>query len=118
VSVARSIVPAGTAALRDFSYVAPEIPIFVSENCTGCMDCVTECPDTAILGKVLAESHLENKLGEIENSDDRSMFVEQWSKPRKYYDGPKKKGQEGGAVCHHHRPQQVQRLRRMCDSLR
>lgn len=96
VSVARSLVPAGTAALRDFSYVAPEIPIFVSENCTGCMDCVTECPDTAILGKVLAESHLENKLCEIENFDDRSMFVEQWSKPRKYYDGPKKKGQEGG----------------------
>ena len=53
-AVARSLVPAGTATLRDFSYVAPEIPEYIRENCTGCMDCVTECPDTAILGKVLA----------------------------------------------------------------
>ncbi|HVT27032.1 MAG TPA: hypothetical protein VHE81_03335, partial [Lacipirellulaceae bacterium] len=46
LAVARSLVPAGTAALRDFSYVAPEIPEYIRENCTGCMDCVTECPDT------------------------------------------------------------------------
>jgi len=60
------------------------------------MDCVTQCPDTAILGKVLAESTLEQKLGEIENEDDRNLFEGQWSKTRKYYDGPKKKGKEGG----------------------
>jgi len=96
LSVARSVIPAGTATLRDFSYVAPEIPIFITENCTGCMDCVTECPDTAILGKVLAESELEEKLGGIEDPADHRMFETQWSKTRKYYDGPKKKGQEGG----------------------
>ena len=60
------------------------------------MDCVTQCPDTAILGKVLAESDLETKLAEIENEDDRAMFEAQWSKTRKYYDGPIKKGKEGG----------------------
>jgi len=96
LSVARSLVPAGTAALRDFSYVAPEIPEFIMENCTGCMDCVTECPDTAILGKVLPESKLDEYLGKIEDPADREMFERQWSKPRKYYDGPKKKGKEGG----------------------
>ncbi len=96
VSVARSLIPAGTATLRDFSYVAPEIPEYIPGNCTGCMDCVTECPDTAILGKVLAESHLDEKLDVIDNDDERSMFEQQWSKPRKYYDGPKKKGKEGG----------------------
>jgi pyruvate/2-oxoacid:ferredoxin oxidoreductase beta subunit/NAD-dependent dihydropyrimidine dehydrogenase PreA subunit len=96
LSVARSLIPAGTAALRDFSYVAPEIPEFINENCTGCMDCVTECPDTAILGKVLAESTLEQRLSGIEGEEDRTMFEAQWSKTRKYYDGPKKKGKEGG----------------------
>ncbi|MGI9428100.1 MAG: thiamine pyrophosphate-dependent enzyme [Bythopirellula sp.] len=96
VSVARSLIPAGTATLRDFSYVAPEIPEYIPGNCTGCMDCVTECPDTAILGKVLAESDLEEKVNDVVEGDDREMFVQQWSKPRKYYDGPKKKGQEGG----------------------
>ena len=35
LSVARSLVPAGTATLRDLSYVAPEIPDYITENCTG-----------------------------------------------------------------------------------
>ncbi|NOY40966.1 MAG: 4Fe-4S dicluster domain-containing protein [Planctomycetes bacterium] len=96
LAVARSLVPAGTAALRDFSYISPEIPEYIPENCTGCMECVTECPDTAILGKVIAEPDLENRLSEIGDADDREMFAKQWSAPRKYYDGPKKKGKEGG----------------------
>ena len=50
LSLARSLIPAGTATLRDFSNIAPEIPEYIQANCTGCMDCVTECPDTAILG--------------------------------------------------------------------
>jgi pyruvate ferredoxin oxidoreductase beta subunit len=96
LGLARSLVPAGTATLRDFSYVAPEIPVYIPGNCTGCMDCVTECPDTAILGKVIAEPSLEEKLTHIADEGDRAAFADQWSKPRKYYDGPKKKGQEGG----------------------
>lgn len=96
VAAARSLIPAGTAALRDFSYVAPEIPKYIAENCTGCMDCVTECPDTAILGKVIGESSLEEKLLTIADLADREMFAKQWSKTRKYYEVPVKKGQEGG----------------------
>ncbi|QDU43886.1 Pyruvate synthase subunit PorB [Symmachiella dynata] len=96
LTTARSLIPAGTATLRDFSYVAPEIPEYVTENCTGCMDCVTLCPDTAILGKVLAESTLEEKLAGLQDESERGMFEKQWSKTRKYYDGPKKKGKEGG----------------------
>lgn len=96
VASARSLIPAGTATLRDFSYVAPEIPLYIADNCTGCMECVTECPDTAILGKVLAESSLESNLQTISDSDDRAMFAAQWSKTKKYFDGPQKKGLEGG----------------------
>src|SRR5204863_7281976 len=65
--MARSIIPAATGALRDFSYIAPDIPLFIAENCVGCMDCVTECPDTAILGKVIEPAALETKLGTIAN---------------------------------------------------
>ena len=96
LSVARSLVPAGTATLRDFSYIAPDIPEYIPSNCTGCMDCVTLCPDTAILGKVLSESHLEQKLAEIPDEADRAMYRRQWSQTRKYYEGPKKKGDDGG----------------------
>src|SRR5215475_381650 len=78
LSVARSLVPAGTATLRDFSNISPEIPEYITENCTGCMDCVTECPDTAILGKVLGEDELEQKLLLIPEAD-REMFRKQWS---------------------------------------
>ena len=96
LEVARSVVPAGTATLRDFSYIAPEIPEYITDNCTGCMDCVTQCPDTAILGKVLSEPDFQAKLQTIEDETDRQMFEAQWSKTRKYYDGPIRKGMEGG----------------------
>src|SRR6516225_1050141 len=95
LTVARSLVPAGTATLRDFSNIAPEIPEYIPSNCTGCMDCVTECPDTAILGKVLSEVEWEQKLQTVPEAD-RAMYRAQWSKTKKYYDGPKKKGQPGG----------------------
>jgi pyruvate ferredoxin oxidoreductase beta subunit len=95
LSVARSLIPAGTATLRDFSNISPEIPEYITENCTGCMDCVTECPDTAILGKVLAEDELEAKLLAIPDAD-RDMYRKQWAKTKKYYDAGKKKHGVGG----------------------
>lgn len=95
LTVARSIVPAGTATLRDFSYVAPEIPEYIQEECTGCMDCVTLCPDTAILGKVVGENDWETRMEKLD-SEDRTIFEKAWCETRKYYDGPKKKTGEGG----------------------
>jgi ferredoxin len=85
LSVARSLIPAGTATLRDFSYIAPDIPEYIPSNCTGCMDCVTLCPDTAILGKVLSESEYNAKMATIKDPADREMFAAQWAKTRKYY---------------------------------
>jgi ferredoxin len=79
LTLARSLIPAGTASLRDFSYIAPEIPEYIPSNCTGCMDCVTECPDTAILGKVLGEDELEQKLATVPEAD-REMYKAQWSR--------------------------------------
>lgn len=95
LALARSLVPAGTATLRDFSNISPEIPEYIPENCTGCMECVTECPDTAILAKVLSEEELEAKLLTIPEAD-RQMFRAQWAKTKKYYDAGKKKLGSGG----------------------
>src|SRR5271155_83132 len=78
LTLARSLVPAGTATLRDFSNISPEIPEYIADNCTGCMDCVTECPDTAILGKVLSETEFEEKLKTVPAAD-QDMFRKQWS---------------------------------------
>src|SRR6516162_9134274 len=95
LSVARSLIPAGTATLRDFSNISPEIPEYIPENCTACMDCVTECPDTAILGKVLSETEWQEKLKTIPEAD-RERFAKEWSKTKKYYDAGKKKHGDGG----------------------
>ena len=50
VGLARSVIPPGTAAARDFSRLAPRLPELMAERCVGCMACVSACPDTAILG--------------------------------------------------------------------
>src|SRR5213076_635217 len=82
--IARSIIPAATGALRDFSYIAPDIPEFIGENCGGCMDCVTECPDTAILGKVVDPQTLETQLFKIGDESARKLMAEQWAITTKY----------------------------------
>src|SRR3989449_11522857 len=84
-AVARSIIPAATGALRDFSYIAPDIPEFIAENCVGCMDCVTECPDTAILGKVIEPTTLEEHLSNITDEATRKVMAAQWAITNKYY---------------------------------
>ena len=42
--VARSLIPPGTAAVRDFSSLSPRIPQFIAEKCVGCMACVIDLP--------------------------------------------------------------------------
>src|SRR4030095_8709899 len=78
IQVGRSVVPAGTGVFRDFSYIAPDIPEFITENCVGCMDCVTECPDTAILGKVAEPATLEERLTKVEDAGLRESLGKQW----------------------------------------
>src|SRR2546427_3685858 len=95
-AVARSIIPAATGALRDFSYIAPDIPEFIAENCVGCMDCVTECPDTAILGKVVEPGTLDQALGRIGDEAERKTMANQWATTTKYFTVLEKKGQGGG----------------------
>jgi pyruvate/2-oxoacid:ferredoxin oxidoreductase beta subunit/Pyruvate/2-oxoacid:ferredoxin oxidoreductase delta subunit len=92
--VARSLIPAGTAALRDFSYLAPEIPAFTAERCVGCMTCVTECPDTAILAKAIPAATVQAEIA-VANEADRAFLETRWAKTRKYFDVPEKKGRPG-----------------------
>src|SRR5207237_9172118 len=79
--VARSVIPAGTGAFRDFSYIAPDIREFITENCVGCMDCVTECHDTAILGKVVEPAALEQGLYKITDEETSKTMAAQWGIP-------------------------------------
>jgi pyruvate/2-oxoacid:ferredoxin oxidoreductase beta subunit/Pyruvate/2-oxoacid:ferredoxin oxidoreductase delta subunit len=63
--VARSVIPPGTAATRDFSALAPRIPEFISSACVGCMTCVNVCPDSAILGTAQPAAVLDPAIAEF-----------------------------------------------------
>lgn len=93
--IARSIVPAGTGAFRDFSYIAPEIPEFIPDNCVGCMSCVIQCPDTAILGKVVKQHTLNSQTERLKNGN-ASYLQSQFTETKKFFDAPKKKGNDPG----------------------
>lgn len=95
LGVARSLIPPGTGALRDFSYIAPEIPEFDFEKCVGCMSCVTQCPDTAILGKAIPAAKVEKALSEVADEEERAWVGGHWARTKKYLDVPAKKGEEG-----------------------
>ena len=94
--LARSIIPAGTGALRDFSYIAPEIPVFYQDNCVACMTCVVECPDTAILGKVVEQETLSAELSLIENPAEAKFMEAQFAETNKFFKVPQKKGKAPG----------------------
>ncbi len=95
-AAARSVVPAATGALRDFSYIAPDIPEFIANNCVGCMECVVECPDTAILAKVAEPASLDDHLAGIGNETERADIAAQWTLTNKYFNVLEKKGIGGG----------------------
>ena len=42
------IMASGTGATASKYVARREIPVFIEENCTQCMDCMTVCPDTAL----------------------------------------------------------------------
>ena len=56
--IARSLMPPGSAAGRDFSSLAPTMPEFLADACTGCMACVNVCPDSALYAIAIPQSQL------------------------------------------------------------
>ncbi len=96
MGTARSIIPAGTGAYRDFSYIAPEIPEYIQENCTGCMTCVTQCPDTAILGKAIYVEELDSHLSAIEDDKERAYMADQFAITNKFYKVPERQKKNPG----------------------
>jgi pyruvate ferredoxin oxidoreductase beta subunit len=97
--VARSLIPPGTAAIRDFSHLAPQIPELITEKCVGCMACVSACPDTAILGIAVPEQELEVKITEFASAQADPALAELTARSHfmsttKYADVPRKRGLE------------------------
>ncbi len=97
--VARSIIPPGTAAVRDFSHLAPQIPELIAERCVGCMTCVNECPDSAILGVALPTSQVDAMISAFAATQPQPDLAEQTARSHfvrttKYGELPARKGLE------------------------
>jgi pyruvate ferredoxin oxidoreductase beta subunit len=100
--LARSIIPPGTAATRDFSRLAPRIPEFLLDKCVGCMACVAACPDTAILAKVVPEPDLDPQIETFAAAQADPARASETARARfaattKYGDVPARKGLDRGA---------------------
>jgi pyruvate-ferredoxin/flavodoxin oxidoreductase len=85
--VARSILPPGSSELRSFRQLAPDIPRFSPKHCTGCMECVNLCPDSAIFARVVDPETVGHAPPEIHA---------QFAFTAKYYEAYLKKGETGG----------------------
>ncbi|HET7519917.1 MAG TPA: thiamine pyrophosphate-dependent enzyme [Candidatus Limnocylindria bacterium] len=97
--VARSLIPPGTAAVRDFSGLAPRIPEFVRDACVGCMSCVNACPDSAILAVAQPASVVEAAINDLTaDATDPAHAAEtarsHFAETTKYGDVPARKGHE------------------------
>ena len=100
VGVARSVIPPGTAAVRDFSGLAPRIPELVLDACVGCMTCVNACPDSAIIGIAQPPSVLDPAIdafvaGETDAPRAAASARAHFTHTTKYADVPAKRGLEG-----------------------
>jgi len=100
--LARSVIPPGTAATRDFSHLAPRIPELIAEKCVGCMACVSACPDTAILGVVTPAPELEGRIAAFAATTDQPAVAEasaraHFADTQKYGEVPARRGLERGA---------------------
>lgn len=100
--VACSVIPAGTGSFRDFSYIAPDLPEYDATHCVACMECVQNCPDSAIWGKVLPPETVEAVLQDFPDDKDQALLrgqLVQTTKFWKTYDKKKSKTPDtpGGA---------------------
>jgi len=97
IGVARSVIPPGTAAARDFSGLAPTIPALAPEACVGCMACVSACPDSAILGTVQPTAVVDAAIdafasGEPEPIEAARTARSHFARTKKYAEVPVRTG--------------------------
>jgi pyruvate/2-oxoacid:ferredoxin oxidoreductase beta subunit/Pyruvate/2-oxoacid:ferredoxin oxidoreductase delta subunit len=100
--LARSIIPPGTAATRDFSRLAPRIPEFLLDKCVGCMACVAACPDTAILARVVPEPAVAPLIetwasAQPDGATATATAAAHFAPTTKYGDVPARHGHDRGA---------------------
>ncbi len=73
--MALSVMPASSGVFRDMTKIRFDYPEYIAENCTGCGNCFSVCPDSAIPGLV-------NDIGDVFSSAIGS--IEKGGQPTQY----------------------------------
>ena len=65
--IGMSLMPAATGLFRDMTQIRMEHPVWAPEKCTGCGDCYTVCPDSALPGLVHSVREIiDTAVGRVE----------------------------------------------------
>ena len=84
---ARGLMPPATSAHRSFRSVCVELPMLDAGACTGCMECVNQCPDAALSARVVEPEVLENQLKLVEREDLRDRLRGHFTRAEKFAGG-------------------------------
>ena len=94
---ARSVIPAGTGALRDFSYIAPDIPEFIARELRGLhgmRHAVSGHGDPGQSGRTRDARRAPRTVSPTKTC--AQQMAEQWAITNKYFNVLEKKGVGGG----------------------
>ena len=116
--LARSLVPAGTATLRDFSNISPEIPEYIPRTAPAAWTASPSAPTPPSSARCSPRPNWEQKLPTIPRGRPRDVSRASGRRRKKYYDAGKKKAGDGGMFQIIIDPSQVQGLRRVRHRLR
>lgn len=74
--IGMSLMPATTATFRDMTAIRYEYPKWIAEKCTGCGNCWTVCPDSAIPGRVNEISEVfKTVIQRLERSEEPTRYL-------------------------------------------
>lgn len=93
---ARSLIPPSTAAKRSFASVAADFPKFSSDKCVACMECVIECPDAAMTGRVTTAAEVEEAVAHVADTAEKEAIRGRFVKTTKFWNVYERKGQVPG----------------------
>ena len=117
LSLARSLVPAGTATLRDFSNIAPEIPEYIPRTAPAAWTASPSAPTPPSSARCCRKTSGRQKLADHSRGRPgdvpRAVVEDQEVLRRRQEEGRRRRH-----VPDHHRPVEVQGLRRVRHRLR
>ena len=93
---ARSLMPPMTAVKRSFANVGSEFPLYCSQNCVACMECVIACPDAAIHARVTPQATVDKATAGLKDTELKKHVEARFGKTVKFWNTYEKKGQTPG----------------------